>query len=86
MAAPTVVTEPSVVISPRGVERLRSGHLWIYRSDVRNPHAEPGAVVRLTDDRGRFHGRALYSDKSQIAIRLVTRDDVQSIARSFRGA
>jgi 23S rRNA (cytosine1962-C5)-methyltransferase len=82
MAAPTPITEHSVVISPRGVERLRSGHLWVYRSDVRNPHADPGAVVRLTDDRGRFHGRALYSDKSQIAIRLLTREDVP-IDRSF---
>jgi 23S rRNA (cytosine1962-C5)-methyltransferase len=82
MATATSAAEYSVVISPRGVERLRAGHLWIYRSDVRTPHAEPGAVVRLTDDRGRFHGRALYSDKSQIAIRLLTRDDVP-IDRTF---
>jgi 23S rRNA (cytosine1962-C5)-methyltransferase len=82
MAAPTPVLEPSVIISPRGVERLRSGHLWVYRSDVRNPHVEPGAVVRVTDERGRFHGRAFYSDKSQIAIRMLTRDDVP-IDRAF---
>src|SRR5580704_17953005 len=76
MASPMPVTEPTAVISPRGVERLRSGHLWVYRSDVRSAQAEPGAVVRLVDERGRFHGRALYSDKSQIAIRLLTREDV----------
>ncbi|HXZ13792.1 MAG TPA: class I SAM-dependent rRNA methyltransferase [Candidatus Sulfotelmatobacter sp.] len=68
--------EGGVVISPRGIERLRSGHLWIYRSDVRSANAEPGAIVRLTDERGRFHGRAFYSDKSQIALRLLTREDV----------
>ena len=84
MATARPVTEGSVVISPRGVERLRSGHLWVYRSDVRSAHAEPGAVVRLTDERGRFHGRAFYSDKSQIAIRLLTREDVRSTARSSR--
>ncbi len=74
--------EGSVEISPRGVERLRSGHLWVYRSDVRTARAAAGAIVRLTDDRGRFHGRAFYSDKSQIAVRLLTRDDVP-IDRAF---
>ncbi len=65
-----------MTISPRGVDRLRSGHLWIYRSDVNEAEAEPGAVVKLIDDRGRFQGRAFYSDKSQISIRLLTREDV----------
>ena len=70
------------MISSRGVERLRSGHLWVYRSDVREAHAEPGAVVRLNDERGNFQGRAFYSDKSQISIRLLTRADV-SVDREF---
>lgn len=74
--------EPSAVISPRGVERLRSGHLWIYRSDVRSAQAEPGAIVRLVDERGNFQGRAFYSDKSQIAIRLLTRED-RPVDRAF---
>jgi 23S rRNA (cytosine1962-C5)-methyltransferase len=76
MATARPMTEGSVVISPRGVERLRSGHLWVYRSDVRSARAEPGAVVRLLDERGNFAGRAFYSDKSQISIRLLTREDV----------
>jgi len=79
------VKEESVTISPRGVERLRSGHLWVYRSDVTAVEAEPGAVVKLKDDRGRFQGRAFYSDKSQISIRLLTREDVP-IDRAFLAA
>jgi 23S rRNA (cytosine1962-C5)-methyltransferase len=82
MATARPMTEGSVVISPRGVERLRAGHLWIYRSDLRSAHAEPGAVVRLVDERGNFAGRAFYSDKSQISIRLLTREDVP-IDRAF---
>ncbi|HEV3481305.1 MAG TPA: class I SAM-dependent rRNA methyltransferase, partial [Candidatus Acidoferrales bacterium] len=35
-----------------------------------------------SDDRGRFQGRAFYSDKSQISIRLLTRNDV-AIDRAF---
>jgi 23S rRNA (cytosine1962-C5)-methyltransferase len=82
MATARPVTEGSVVISPRGVERLRAGHLWIYRSDIRSAHAEAGAIVRLVDERGNFYGRAFYSDKSQISIRLLTREDV-AIDRAF---
>jgi len=82
MATARPMTEGSVVISPRGVERLRSGHLWVYRSDVRSARAEPGAVVRLVDERGNFAGRAFYSDQSQISIRLLTREDV-AIDRAF---
>lgn len=76
------VKEGSAVISLRGVERLRSGHLWVYRSDISSVQADPGAVVRLSDDRGRFQGRAFYSDKSQISIRLLTRSDIP-IDRAF---
>ena len=76
------VKEASVTISARGVDRLRSGHLWVYRSDVNTVQAEPGAVVKLIDDRGRFQGRAFYSDKSQISIRLLTREDLP-IDRAF---
>jgi 23S rRNA (cytosine1962-C5)-methyltransferase len=78
------VAQGSVVISPRGVDRLRSGHLWVYRSDVRSSEAEPGDIVRVLDERGRFQGRAFYSDKSQIAIRLLTPHDVPVDRAFFR--
>ncbi|HYP01452.1 MAG TPA: hypothetical protein VER76_14780, partial [Pyrinomonadaceae bacterium] len=62
-----------VVINRRGAERARAGHLWIYRSDVLDTRDAPGgAVVHVRDERGRFVGSALYSDRSQIALRLLT--------------
>ena len=82
---PKIGAERSAVISPRGVERIRAGHLWVYRSDVRSTQAEPGSIVRLTDERGRFQGKAFYSDKSQIAVRLLTRNDIPA-DRSFFAA
>jgi 23S rRNA (cytosine1962-C5)-methyltransferase len=85
MATPRPATEGSVVITPRGVERLRLGHLWVYRSDVRSAQADAGAVVGLSDERGNLLGRAFYSDKSQISIRLLTREDVP-IDRAFFAA
>jgi len=70
------MSEPQVTISRKGVERVRGGHLWVYRSDVRDAGGAPGgAVARVADERGRFVGRALYSDRSEIAVRLLTTRD-----------
>src|SRR5437868_1094693 len=65
-------------ISTRGAKRIRLGHLWVYRSDIRDPdEAEAGAIVRVVDDAMNFVGQAFYSDRSQIALRfLTTRDEV----------
>lgn len=67
--------ERVVVVASRGASRLRSGHPWVYRSDVSEASGEAGDVVRVDDQRGRFLGRAFYNPKSQISIRLVTRED-----------
>jgi len=76
------VPEPQVVIGPRGVERVSAGHVWVYRSDIRAAEAQPGDAVRVVDDRGRLLGKAFYSDRSQIALRFLTHEDVQ-IDRAF---
>lgn len=55
---------------------MRSGHLWIYKSDVADTKgAAGGVVVSVLDERGRFVGRALYSDRSEISLRLLTTVD-----------
>lgn len=67
------MSPPAVTIRPRGIERIVSGHLWIYRGDVADATGvEPGAVVRVVDRKQRFWGQALYSSQSQIALRLLT--------------
>src|SRR5215207_3121664 len=67
------MSQSQVTITRRGADRARGGHLWIYRSDVRDAGgAEGGAVVRVRDERGRAVGRALYSSRSEIALRLLT--------------
>jgi 23S rRNA (cytosine1962-C5)-methyltransferase len=64
---------PAVAVSARGATRLKSGHLWVYRSDVlKTEGLPPGALVHVQDERGRKLGSALYSSSSQIAIRLLT--------------
>ena len=76
---------PIVRISPRGVTRLKSGHVWVYRSDVVTANgATSGSLVTVTDHRGQFLGSALYSSSSQIAIRLVSRDPVTDFPALLR--
>ncbi len=70
--------ERKVAISRRGAERIARGHLWVYRADVEKAPAslESGDTVALVDGRGRFLGKAFWSARSKIAVRVVTLDEV----------
>jgi 23S rRNA (cytosine1962-C5)-methyltransferase len=65
--------QASARISSRGEERIRHGHPWIYRSDVLVVDAHPGDVVRVIDRGDRLLGHALYSERSEISLRMFTR-------------
>jgi len=65
-----------VVVAPPGADRLLAGHLWVFRNQIQDGQLpESGAVVRVTDTRGRFHGMGFYSAQSAIAVRLITRQE-----------
>jgi 23S rRNA (cytosine1962-C5)-methyltransferase len=70
-------TPTTLRISRRAADRLRSGHLWVYRTDLelRQPSTPPapGSLVTLTDSRDIPLGTALYSSASTIAARLISR-------------
>jgi 23S rRNA (cytosine1962-C5)-methyltransferase len=62
------------MISRRAAERLRAGHVWVYRSDIEHaPDAEAG-LLAVADHRGFPLGVALWSPTSQIALRMVAPD------------
>jgi 23S rRNA (cytosine1962-C5)-methyltransferase len=69
---------PAAVVQRRATERLRAGHLWVYRSDVEelipsleSTTIEGGSLVTVVDSRGIPLGTALYSAASQITLRMV---------------
>jgi 23S rRNA (cytosine1962-C5)-methyltransferase len=64
-----------VRLTKRGEDRVQSGHPWVYRSDVAEARAAAGETVRVLGARGRVLGEALYSDRSEITIRMLTRGD-----------
>ena len=75
----------NVRVNKRGADRVRQGHLWIYRSDVVDVAAKGGAVVAVKDERGNFVGQALFSDSSQIALRFLTQTDEDIDREWWRG-
>ena len=67
---------PSVVVNAKGENRIRGGHPWVYRSDVADVRdVEPGVVVEVYGPRQRMLGHALFSDQSQITIRMISRGE-----------
>ena len=67
---------PTAIVNAKGEDRIRGGHPWIYRSDVVDATGtEPGIVVNVRGPRNRDLGHALFSDQSQITLRMISRDD-----------
>jgi 23S rRNA (cytosine1962-C5)-methyltransferase len=65
----------TVRVNKRGADRVRQGHLWIYKSDLVDVGAQGGSIVSVKDERGNFVGQALFSDTSQIALRFLTQSN-----------
>ena len=63
----------TVIVSAKGAARWQAGHPWIYRTDVYDEPGDTPGIVAVTDRRGRHLGQALYSPKSEIRLRLLTR-------------
>jgi 23S rRNA (cytosine1962-C5)-methyltransferase len=66
----------TAILKPKGEDRVRGGHPWVYRSDIADViDPEPGAIVEVRGPRNRMLGHALFSDQSQITIRMLALDD-----------
>ena len=66
-----------VRVSAKGEARVQRGHPWVFRSDVtRSERVEPGSVVRVQGPAGRPLGFAFFSSKSEIRLRMVSREEV----------
>jgi 23S rRNA (cytosine1962-C5)-methyltransferase len=61
----------TATITRRGEDRVIAGHPWIYRSDVAEVEADAGDLVQVLGFRGRPVGYALFSDESEITLRMI---------------
>jgi len=64
----------AAVVSRRAADRLRAGHVWVYRSDVVEISDDAPLLLPVVDQRRVLLGTALYSPASEIALRLVSTD------------
>lgn len=66
----------TITVTKRGADRIRGGHLWIYRSDVvEADEAAGGSIVVVRDQNRNFVGQAFFSDSSQIALRFLSQTE-----------
>ncbi|MCL6506037.1 MAG: class I SAM-dependent rRNA methyltransferase [Bryobacteraceae bacterium] len=74
---------PTVRVNAKGAARVRSGHPWIFASDVADRgSAQPGDTVRVLDPHHHSLGTAHYSSASQIALRLLS-GHVEAVDAAF---
>lgn len=91
---------PVVAVSRRGADRIRAGHVWVYRSDVADANGvPPGSLVTVAEiaahpskihraDKNlrspRTLGTAFYSSSSQIALRMISPKPVENVEQLVR--
>ena len=75
---------PTLTLKPREDERIRAGHLWVFRDELRGVPEDvtTGSVVRLCSAQGTSLGTGLYHATSTIAVRLVG-GDVETLDADF---
>jgi 23S rRNA (cytosine1962-C5)-methyltransferase len=63
------------IVTARGAARWVSRqHPWIYRSDIAEFPSSNAGAVEVSDERGSFIGVALWSPRSTISLRMLTRE------------
>ncbi|MFA6356712.1 MAG: class I SAM-dependent rRNA methyltransferase [Candidatus Omnitrophota bacterium] len=76
----------SIKLTKKGTAWNRTGHPWVYKDDIEkyDPSGLSGNIVAVTDNRGDFLGKAFFNEKSKIALRLITGEDIAVDAAFWR--
>lgn len=67
----------TMTLTGKGRRWLLNGHPWIYADDVADGEGTPGELVPVFAPQGESLGWALFSARSKIALRMVTREEEQ---------
>lgn len=78
----------SIVLNKNISRRVEQGHPWIFSNEVnsgkeKDTAAKPGEIVDVYTFDKVFIGRGYYNPKSQISVRLLTRDKNEQIDEAF---
>lgn len=75
---------PKIFLRRDGRHRVEAGHPWVYQSEIAYSEGEitPGDMVDVYNYRHHFLGRGYINPRSQITVRLLTRQN-EEINRDF---
>ena len=68
---------PAAVVSRKAQAAIENGHPWVYDTEVQRlvPESfENGSLVDVVSDKGRYLGTGIFSEKSKIRIRILSRN------------
>lgn len=74
------ISGDAAIVTRRAAGRLRAGHVWVYRSDLTAVPEKASGLLPVRDARGALLGTALHSPSSEIALRLISREEIASEA------
>lgn len=74
-----------VIIEKGKQKRVESGHPWVFKNEVSEIQGDynPGDIVDVYNFKDRFIGRGYINPKSQILVRIMTRDIGEQIDEDF---
>ena len=82
-----------VILRKKISRRVQEGHPWVFANEVEkiinetagpeDNHVEPGAIVTVITHDKKFIGRGYINPKSQILVRLLTRDKNETINEDY---
>lgn len=74
-----------VVIDIGKQKRVESGHPWVYNNEVQQIEGDysPGDIVEVYNFKNKFIGKGYINPKSQILVRIMTRDKDEEINENF---
>lgn len=77
---------PIVEVTRKAQAAIENGHPWVYDAEVLRtvPEAfENGALVDVVSDKGRYLGTGIFSEKSKIRVRILSRNANDKFDEAF---
>lgn len=76
---------PRATVTPKAEAALLRGHPWVYDAEITALDGAPenGALVDVVSKKGRYLGTGLYSEKSKIRLRLISRNANDTFDSAF---
>src|SRR5688500_16473330 len=74
-----------VILNKKISHRIANGHPWIFNNEVFkiDGSPEPGSIVEVLTNDHKFIGKGYFNDRSQIIVRLLTRNRNRKIDEAF---